>query len=125
MQIGSVSFRPYVYNTNAVSSASMNKISAIGKDALAGKTDVSALTSQEAKNSEVMNPLKRGETLDFAGILQMQMQMSRMNADRLNLLQQEPVEAGATQKVENAGVGADAYMNSQNLAGAIGFDATV
>ena len=85
MQVGAVSFRPYVYNTNAVSSKSLNKISAIGDDVLESKLDASALTSNEAKQSsaEVLNPLKRGESLDFAGIVQMQMQMGRMNAERL------------------------------------------
>ena len=41
MQIGSVSMRPYLYNTNAISHKSMNKIDAIGDDVTKSKLDVS------------------------------------------------------------------------------------
>lgn len=81
MQVGAVgaySYTPYIYNTNTVNRASLNKISGIGEDLLDTKTDFGALTSQETTN-----PLKRGESLDFAGIIGMQMQMSRMNASRV------------------------------------------
>jgi len=123
MQIGSVGFRPYIYNTNTVSPSSMNKIAAIGKDALASKTDVSALTSDEAKKSETTNPLKRGESLDFAGIIQMQMQMSRMNADRLMKPQDEQAQADATQKITPVTEQtADAYAAQQNASAVTGFD---
>ena len=127
MRIGSVSMTPYIYNTNGVSAKSMNKISAIGKDALQTKTDISALTSEDAKNSEVLNPLKRGESLDFAGILNMQMQMSRMNAMRLMPQQSEqPDEENATQKITpvNDSV-AQMYQNAQDMSTALGFNATV
>lgn len=76
--IGGMSYTPYIYNTNGVSSASLNKVSGIGNDLLTSKTDFSNLTTQETTN-----PLKRGESLDFTGILSMQMQMSRMNAARV------------------------------------------
>lgn len=125
MQIGSVGFRPYIYNTNTVSPSSMNKISAIGKDALASKTDVSALTSDEAKKSETTNPLKRGESLDFAGILQMQMQMSRMNADRLIKPQDEQAQADATQKITPASDQMASSYEQQNMSNAVGFDMAV
>ena len=83
MQIGAVGanyFQPYVYNTNTLNRASMNKVQGIGDDLLTSKTDFSALTDEQKQN---VNPLKRGETADFAGIMDMQMQMSKMNADRL------------------------------------------
>lgn len=91
MQVGAIGgmsyFTPYIYNTNNVNRASMNKISAIGDDVAAAKTDFSELTQ------ETTNPLKRGESLDFAGILGMQMQMSRMNAARFIKEPEEVVEA--------------------------------
>lgn len=58
----------------------MNRVQGIGDDLLTSKTDFSALTDDGKQN---VNPLKRGETADFAGIMDMQMQMSRMNASRL------------------------------------------
>lgn len=76
--VGGYSYNPYIYNTNSVSSASMNKIQGIGDDLLKSKTDFSALTEQETTN-----PLRKGESLDFMGILDMQLQMSRMNEARL------------------------------------------
>lgn len=79
MQIGAVGFSPFVYNTNAVSSASMNKVSSIGKDALASKTDFSGLTLQ----GENQNPLKKGQTANWADVLSMQMEMSQRNAARI------------------------------------------
>lgn len=96
MQIGAISYQPYIYNTNAVSSKSLNKVSAIGKDALDSKTDVSALLDKDNVSNETLNPLKRGQSLDFAGILGMQMQMSRMNAARI---MKNPVEESANQAV--------------------------
>jgi len=92
MQIGAVSgysFNPYIYNTNRVSSASMNKIQGIGDDLLSSKTDFSALTEQDTTN-----PLRKGETLDFAGIISMQLQMSRMNEARV---MKTPADEQATQ----------------------------
>ena len=76
--IGAASYNPYIYNTSRVSSSSLNKISGIGSDLTSGKTDFGALTTQEN-----INPLKRGESLDFAGIIDMQMHMSRLNAERI------------------------------------------
>ena len=96
MRIGSVSMTPYIYNTNAISPKSMNKIAAIGDDVTSSKLDVSSLMSDEAKKQQNMNPLKPGQTLDFSGILQMQMQMSRMNEARI----MKPAEE--TLKVEPA-----------------------
>ena len=123
------SFSPYVYNTNTLSAGSLNKIKPIEDDALASKTDVSALT-QNSEAQETTNPLKRGESLDFQGILDMQMQMGKMNASRV--MQEAPkpeaVEnAQATQAVTpdnplQANVIQPAESN-RNLEGVMGFDA--
>ena len=79
MNIGAISFQPYIYNTNYLSRASLNKVNAISDDLVSAKTDYSGLVEDESNQ----NPLRRGETLDFAGILQQQMQMGRANAARL------------------------------------------
>lgn len=83
MSIGAISgfgFQPYIYNTNIVSSASMNRLSRISDDVVDRKTDYSELVSDESKN---INPLKKGQTLDFEGMLQKQLQSGRMNALRM------------------------------------------
>jgi hypothetical protein len=79
MRIGAVGASPYVYNTNAVSSASLNKIQGIGSDTTASRSDFSGLT-ETAVNE---NPLKMGETKNFVDIMEMQVQMGRMNAARV------------------------------------------
>lgn len=78
MTIGAVSFQPYVYNVNAISPASMNRVSRISDNVLDKKIDYSGLTKAENEN-----PLKLGQTLDFKGMLEMQMQRGRSNAYRL------------------------------------------
>ena len=78
MTIGAISFQPYVYNVNAISPASMNRLSRISDDVLDKKTDYSGLT--EAENE---NPLKKGQTLNFQDMLAMQMQRGRNNAARI------------------------------------------
>lgn len=83
--VGSAMYTPYIYNTNTVNRASMNKVQGIGEDLLETKTDFSGLSKQEN-----VNPLKRGQTLDFAGVLDMQMQMGRLNAARV--MSEKPAE---------------------------------
>ena len=83
MQVGAVSMAmptPYIYNTNTVNRASMNKIQPIEDDLLESKTDFTGLTQEEN-----INPLAQGETKDFASVLDMQMQMGFQNAARLGL----------------------------------------
>lgn len=83
MQVGAVSMAmptPYIYNTNTVNRASMNKIQPIEDDLLESKTDFTGLTEEEN-----INPLAQGETKDFASVLDMQMQMGFQNAARLGL----------------------------------------
>lgn len=83
MEIGAVGFSPYIYNVNSISSGSLSKIAGIGEDLLAGKTDFSDMS--EGMNE---NPLKRGETSNFIDVLDMQMQIGKMNASRV----MKPVE---------------------------------
>ena len=83
MQVGAVSMAmpmPYIYNTNTVNRASMNKIKPIEDDLLESKTDFSDLAQEEN-----INPLAPGETKDFATVLDMQMQEGFQNASRLGL----------------------------------------
>ncbi len=76
MRIDAVSFQPYVYHVNAISPASMNRLSKISDDVLDQKTDFSGLVENE-------NPLQKGQTLNFADMLQMQMQRGRSAAARV------------------------------------------
>ena len=78
--IGTVGFRPYIYKVNGISSSSLNRIKPIGNDvAKAPSTDYSDLYNEDQN----INPLKKGETKDFAGILASQMAMGRLHADRV------------------------------------------
>ncbi len=86
--LGAYGFQPYVYNTNAVSAASMNKLSKISDDVLDKKVDYSEL-ADESKN---VNPLKKGQTLDFQSMLQMQMQRGQNNAARIMKPTQESLK---------------------------------
>ncbi len=79
MQIGALSFRPYIYNTNTLSRNSMSKVSAIGDDLTSGRTDFDSL--QDEGKSE--NPLGKGQTVGFSDVLDKQMHMGRMNALRV------------------------------------------
>lgn len=94
MTIGAISFQPYVYNVNAISPASMNRLSRISDDVLDKKNDYSGLTQAENEN-----PLRPGQTLDFRGMLAMQMQRGRSNAARVmkNGAQDETQDAQQTQ----------------------------
>ena len=95
MTIGAISFQPYVYNVNAISPASMNRLSRISDDVLDKKIDYSGLT--EAENE---NPLKKGQTLNFQDMLAMQMQRGRNNAARIIKPAQD--EAGEKEQTEAA-----------------------
>ena len=101
MTIGAISFQPYVYNVNAISQASMNKLSRISDNVLDKKTDFSGLVENE-------NPLKKGQTLNFQDMLEMQMRRGRNNAARVMKPTEEMQEqAGAAQdtaQTENAAV---------------------
>lgn len=97
MRIDAVSFQPYVYHVNAISPASMNRLSKISDDVLDQKTDFSGLVENE-------NPLQKGQTLNFADMLQMQMQRGRSAAARVMKPAEEAQEQtnAAVQERENA-----------------------
>ncbi len=97
MTIGAVSFQPYVYNVNAVSPASMNKLSRISDNVLDKKTDYKELAENE-------NPLKKGQTLNFQDMLDMQMQRGRRAAARVmkpaDQAQEQTAQAASQQETE-------------------------
>lgn len=103
MTIGALSAygaQPYVYNTNTVSAASMNKLSKISDNVLDKKIDYSELTD-ESKN---VNPLKKGQTLDFQSMLAMQMQRGQNNAARImKPVQETQAEEDETRQAQSSG----------------------
>lgn len=109
--MSAISFRPYVYNANTLSSASMNRLSRISDDVLDKKIDYSELTDERLNE----NPLKKGQTLDFQGILDMQMRRGQNIASRI----MRPVEAEDAQDREDeaaqTAAGTDAAARSDLL----------
>ena len=111
MRIGAVGASPYIYNTNAVSSASLGKIKGIGNDLTASKSDFSGLSESVGANE---NPLRMGETKNFVDIVGMQMQMGRMNASRV--MDVDPFADQAVRNVyENMNDGARAMQAESAL----------
>ena len=98
--IGAYNFQPYVYNTNNVSAASMNKLSKISDDVLDKKVDYREL-ADENRN---INPLKRGQTLDFQSMLEMQMQRGQNNAARIMRPAQDTQDEEETAQTSGASV---------------------
>jgi hypothetical protein len=79
MEIGAISFQPYVYNTNQIDATSMSRVPAIPGDINAEGTDYSGLVNR----GENSNPLRPGETMNFADIIGEQMSRARFNAERV------------------------------------------
>ncbi|MCL2718693.1 MAG: hypothetical protein FWE14_07910 [Lachnospiraceae bacterium] len=79
MQIGAVGLEPFIYNTNQVSAASMNRVPAVPNDINAERTDYSGLVG----NDENTNQLQPGESANFANIIEEQMSRSQQNAARI------------------------------------------
>ena len=79
MRIGGIFniYPTYIYNPNTVSAKSLNKLSRISDDVLDKKVDYSE-TYSDVRNE---NPLKKGQTKDFEGILAKQMQQGRNRAE--------------------------------------------
>jgi len=48
---GAVSYNPYIYNSNSVSSASLNKIKSIPDDATQGGVDYTSAISESAQEN--------------------------------------------------------------------------
>lgn len=116
MRIGAVGFQtyqPYIYNTNTVSGNSLSKVKPIGDDLLSSKTDFSGMTDEEQQN---LNPLRRGETANFADVIAMQMQMGRMNADKIMKPAEESVSNVLTAVgSDNSKVPEDAGMRTVKM----------
>lgn len=89
MRIGGIGnvYPTYVYNPNAVTSKSMNKLSRISDDVLDKKVDYSQTAAQENQN-----PLKKGQTIDFEGVLAKQMQEGQNRAAKIMPNGLEPAE---------------------------------
>jgi hypothetical protein len=77
MDIGAIGVQSYIYNTNQVDAASMNRVRAIPSDINAERTDYSGLTEENT------NPLRPGQSSNFADILGSQMAMGQQNAARI------------------------------------------
>lgn len=114
MTIGAISFQPYVYNVNAISPASMNRLSRISDNVLDKKTDYSDLVKAENEN-----PLEPGQTLNFQDMLEMQMQRGRSAAARI----MKPTEGAQeeTDAVQKTGQtqGAAMKFGQENAADAV------
>lgn len=114
MTIGAISFQPYVYNVNAISPASMNRLSRISDNVLDKKTDYSDLAKAVNENS-----LKPGQTLDFKGMLEMQMQRGRGAAERIiKPMEESQVETDALQESGQTQKAAIKF-GRENAAGAV------
>ena len=105
MTIGAISFQPYVYNVNAVSPASMNRLSRISDNVLDKKTEYKGVSENE-------NPLKKGQTLDFQGMLEMQMRRGRSNAERIMKPARDEVQETDDARLES-GWSADEARNDR------------
>lgn len=110
MRIGAMSaygMQPYIYNTNALSGASMNRLSGIPDDVLERKVDYSELSGENT------NPLRKGQTLDFQSMLTMQLQKGQNNAARVMKPAAEPqreeeaADAQAERPAQTAGQAAE------------------
>lgn len=91
--MGSI-YPSYVYNPNTVSAKSMDKLSKISDDVLDKKVDYSEMAAEENQN-----PLKRGQTIDFEGIVAKQMQQGQNRAAKLMPKGLVPEEEKADEKV--------------------------
>jgi len=94
MQVGAVGTQPFIYNTNQVTSASLNKVRPVTSDVNAERTDFSDL----ARTNE--NPLRPGESADFASIYEEQMSRSELNAARV-MRNEETEEDDTTETAAN------------------------
>lgn len=124
MRIGAVGFQiyqPYIYNTNTVRGNSLSKVKPISDDLLSSKTDFSGMTDEEQQN---LNPLRRGETVNFADVIAMQMQMGRMNADKIMRPAEKTVAATevSVSGLDSRRVAEDADIKAERVMDAEGED---
>lgn len=120
MRIGSIGFQtyqPYIYNTNTLSRNSLSRVKPIGDDLLASGTDFSGMTEEE----ENLNPLRKGETLHFADVIAMQMQMGRMNADKIMKPADKAASGGLTAaEPDSSRISGDAGLRAVRMTDAAG-----
>ncbi len=82
MGIGAIAaYRPYIYNTNTLSAASLSPIKEIDDDDLT-KRRLGTEDLQKA-SIENLNPLKQGESSDYQGILDSQFAQGMQKAAAL------------------------------------------
>lgn len=96
MRIGGIGniYPTYVYNPNTVSADSLDKLSKISDDVLDKKVDYSKMNAQENQN-----PLKKGQTIDFEGVLDQQIRQGQNRAARIMKRGTEPeVTSGQTKQ---------------------------
>lgn len=92
--VGSI-YPSYVYNPNTVSAKSMDKLSRISDDVLDKKTEYTNADVEENRN-----PLKKGQTIDFEGIVAKQMQQGQNRAARIMPKGLAPEEEKAAEVVQ-------------------------
>ncbi len=100
-----ISYDPYIYNSRQVNSASLNAIKPISDDATDGGVDFSNVNSAQ----ENVNPLRPGETSDFAGILMSQMATSSLR--QYQLFGDQMQTAAATEAEAQAPLVADVFAS--------------
>lgn len=108
MRIGGIGniYPTYVYNPNTVSARSMDKLSRISDDVLDKKVDYSETEAQENQN-----PLRKGQTINFEGILAKQMQQGQNRAARIMVKEETLDDAGKVRNGESGGAaGEDAAL---------------
>ena len=102
MRIGGIGYvyPTYVYNPNTVSAYSLNKLSRISDDVLDKKTEYTRPEPEE----ENQNPLRKGQTRDFEGILAKQMQQGQSRAERMITggTFKEPVQTEENKQITDA-----------------------
>lgn len=102
MRIGGIGYvyPTYVYNPNTVSAYSLNKLSRISDDVLDKKTEYARPEPEE----ENQNPLRKGQTRDFEGILAKQMQQGQSRAARMmtDRTFKEPVKTAESEQITAA-----------------------
>lgn len=80
----SMSYSPQIYNVNGINTNSLNRISPISDKLTKSDIDFTGLVGDDEKQ-ETVNPLRRGETANFADVLASQMAMGSMMRDKLGV----------------------------------------
>ncbi len=72
-------YQPYIYNTNTVSAKSLNAIGKVDNDVTSSHIE----QPESPYAQETINPIPRGQSVNFADILNSQMQMGMQHAARI------------------------------------------